>query len=128
MSDNKLILVVDDDPDLVEAISMKLENENYRVTKAYDGIQAWEKIKEERPDLIILDVMMPRKDGYKVCDELKNDPEYKDITVVLLTAVGSAVTSTSYTHRDGRTTLADEYIPKPVDLDKLMEIVKDYTS
>ncbi len=128
MSENKLILVVDDDPDLVEAISMKLENENYRVAKAYDGVQAWEKIKEERPDLIILDVMMPRKDGYKVCDEIKNDPEYKDITVVLLTAVGSAVTSTSYTHRDGRTTLADEYIPKPVDLDKLMEIVRDYTS
>ncbi len=128
MSNNKLILVVDDDPDLVEAISMKLESENYRVAKAYDGIQAWEKIKEERPDLVILDVMMPRKDGYKVCDEIKNDPEYKNLTVVLLTAVGSAVTSTSYTHRDGRTTLADEYIPKPVDLDKLMEIVKDYTS
>lgn len=127
MSEKKHILVVDDDPDLVEAISMKLENENYKVTKAYDGVQAWERIKEDRPDLIVLDVMMPRKDGYKVCDEIKNDPEYKDITVVLLTAVGSAVTSTSYTHRDGRTTLADEYIPKPVDLDKLMEIIRDYT-
>ncbi len=127
MSEKKHVLVVDDDPDLVEAICMKLENENYKVTKAYDGVQAWERIKEDRPDLIVLDVMMPRKDGYKVCDEIKNDPEYKDITVVLLTAVGSAVTSTTYTHRDGRTTLADEYIPKPVDLDKLMEIIRDYT-
>lgn len=126
MSDKQLILVVDDDPDLVEAVSMKLESENYRVAKAYDGIQAWEKIKEERPALVILDVMMPKKNGYEVCDELKNDPEYKDITVVLLTAVGSAVTSTNYTHRGGRTTLADDYIPKPIDLDKLMEIVKDY--
>ena len=126
MSDKRLILVVDDDPDLVEAVSMKLESEDFRVSKAYDGIQAWEKIKEERPSLIILDVMMPKKNGYEVCDELKNDPEYKGITVVLLTAVGSAVTSTNYTHRGGRTTLADEYIPKPIDLDKLMEIVKDY--
>jgi len=126
MSDEKLVLVVDDDPDLVEAVSMKLESENFQVAKAYDGIQAWEKIKEEKPALIVLDVMMPKKNGYEVCDEIKKDPDYKDITVVLLTAVGSAVTSTSYTHRGGRTTLADEYIPKPIDLDKLMEIVKDY--
>ena len=126
MSDKRLVLVVDDDPDLVEAVSMKLESENYRIAKAYDGIQAWEKIKEEKPALVILDVMMPKKDGYQVCEEIKQDPQYKDITVVLLTAVGSAVTSTNYTHRGGRTTLADEYIPKPIDLDKLMEIVKDY--
>lgn len=126
MSDKQLILVVDDDPDLVEAVSMKLESENFRVAKAYDGIQAWEKINEERPDLIILDVMMPKKNGYELCDEIKKDPEYKDITVILLTAVGSAVTSTNYTHRGGRTTLADEYIPKPIDLDNLMETVKYY--
>ncbi len=127
MSDKQLILVVDDDPDLVEAVSLKLESENYRVAKAYDGVQAWEKIKEEKPKLVILDVMMPNKDGYAVCDEIKKDPQYKDITVVLLTAVGSAVTTTKYSHRGGRTTLADDYIPKPIDLDKLMEIVKDYT-
>ena len=126
--DNKtLILVVDDDPDLVEAISMKLESENYRVTKAYDGMQAWERIKEERPHLIILDVMMPNKNGYQVCDELKKDPQYSNITVVLLTAVGESVASTKYTHMDGKTALADEFIPKPIDLDNLMEIVKDYT-
>jgi len=127
MDDKKLILVVDDDPDLVEAISMKLASENYRVAKAYDGLQAWDKIKQERPHLIILDVMMPHKNGYAVCKELKNDPQYKNITVVLLTAVGEAVTSTNYTHMDGKTALADEFIPKPIDLDSLMEIVKDYT-
>jgi len=127
MNDKKLILVVDDDPDLVEAVSMKLASENYRVAKAYDGLQAWDRIRQERPNLVILDVMMPNKNGYTVCNELKKDPLYKDITVVLLTAVGEAVTSTSYTHMDGKTALADEFIPKPVDLDSLMEIVKDYT-
>ena len=126
MNDKKLILVVDDDPDLVEAISMKLESENYRVSKAYDGIQAWDRIKQERPHLIILDVMMPNKNGYQVCDELKKDPQYSNITVVLLTAVGDAVTSTKYTHMDGKTALADEFIPKPIDLDNLMEIVNYY--
>ena len=126
MSDEQLILVVDDDPDLVESISMKLESGNFRVNKAYDGIEAWDKIKEERPDLIVLDVMMPRKNGYELCKELKNDEKYKDITVVLLTAVGDAVTTTTYTHMDGKTTPADDFIPKPIDLDKLMEIVKEY--
>jgi CheY-like chemotaxis protein len=127
MANDKLILVVDDDPDLVEAIGMKLESKNYRVAKAYDGIEAWDKIQEERPDLIILDVMMPRKNGYELCDELKNNPKYQDITVVLLTAVGSAVTSTRYTHQEGMTTLADDYIPKPIDLDKLISMVDDFT-
>jgi two-component system alkaline phosphatase synthesis response regulator PhoP len=125
MSDKQHILVVDDDPDLVESVTMKLESKNYRVTKAYDGIEAWEKIKDDRPDLIILDVMMPRKDGYVVCDEIKKNNKYKDITVVLLTAVGDAVTTTNYTHFGGKTTLAEDFIPKPINLDKLMDIVKE---
>lgn len=125
MSDKKLILVVDDDTDLVEMISMKLESENFQVAKAYDGVEAFEKIKEEKPALIILDVMMPRKDGYALCDELKNSEDYKDIVVILLTAVSDAVSSTNYTHMGGKTTLADDYVPKPIDLDKLMEIVRD---
>jgi DNA-binding response OmpR family regulator len=128
MSDNKRILVVDDDPDLVEAISMKLESKNFNVSKAYDGVEAWDKIKAERPDLIILDVMMPRKNGYELCDELKKNPEYEDIIIILLTAVGSAVSSTSYTHYGGMSTLADDYIPKPIDLDKLVSMIDDYLS
>ena len=125
MSDQQLILVVDDDTDLVEALSMKLESENFSVAKAYDGIEGFEKIKEQRPALVILDVMMPRKDGFQLCDELKNDDTYKDIPIILLTAVADAVNSTNYTHMGGKTTLADDYVPKPIDLNKLMEIVRD---
>jgi len=125
MSDKQLIMVVDDDPDLVESVSMKLESKNYAVVKAYDGVEAFDKIKQQRPALIILDVMMPRKNGYELCDELKKSDEYKDIIVVLLTAVADAVPTTKYTHMDGKTTLADDYIPKPIDLDKLMSIVRE---
>jgi len=125
MSNDQLILVVDDDTDLVEMVSMKLESQNFRVAKAYDGIEAMDKIKAERPDLIILDVMMPRKDGYTLCDELKTSDDYKGIVVVLLTAVTEAISSTNYTHMGGKTTLADDFVTKPIDLDKLMEIVKD---
>lgn len=123
MAESKYILVVDDDPDLVEAVSMNLESKGYEVGKAYDGVEAWDSIRAKRPDLVILDVMMPRKNGYEVCAELKADADFKDIPVVLLTAVGSAVTSTTYTHADGMQVEADDYVAKPVDLDKLVSIV-----
>ena len=125
MSNKKLILVVDDDTDLVEMVAMKLASKNFRVAKAYDGVEAMAKIKEERPALMILDVMMPRKDGYTLCDELKKSDEYKGIVIILLTAVTEAIASTNYTHISGKTTLADDFIPKPIDMDKLMEIVED---
>lgn len=125
MSDKKLIVVVDDDIDLVEALAMKLESLDYAVAKAYDGVEGFEKIKAQRPALVILDVMMPRKDGYQLCDELKKSDDYKDIPVILLTAVTDAISTTNYTHMGGKTTLADDFISKPIDLDKLMEIVAD---
>ncbi len=125
MSNDKLVLVVDDDPDLVESVSMKLESEGFQVAKAYDGVEAWDRIKDEKPKMLILDVMMPRKNGYELCDEIKKDDNFKDITVLLLTAVADAVPTTTYTHMDGKTTLADDFIPKPIDLDNLMEIVRD---
>ncbi len=125
MNEQKLILVVDDDPDLVESVSMKLEAAGYRTAKAYDGIEAMDQIKEEKPAGVILDVMMPRKNGWKVCEEIKTSSELKNIIVIMLTAVADAVQTTNYTHHDGKSTLADDYIPKPIDLNKLMEIVSD---
>ncbi len=122
--EKKYILVVDDDPDLVETIAIMLESNGFEVGKAYDGIEGEESIKKRRPDLIILDVMMPRKDGYKLCAELKSNPETQDIPIILLTAVGEAVPTTRYTHADGMATEADEYIPKPIDTQGLLEAVK----
>jgi CheY-like chemotaxis protein len=117
------ILVVDDDPDLVETVAMMLESKGCEVGRAYDGVEGEESIKERRPDLIILDVMMPRKDGYVLCAELKKKPETRDIPVVLLTAVGEAVPTTKYTHADGMSTEADDYISKPIDTEGLWNIV-----
>ncbi len=122
----KYVLVVDDDPDLVETVGLMLESNNYEVGKAYDGIEAEASIKSRRPDLVILDVMMPRKDGYKLCAELKKDPATKAIPIVMLTAVGDAVPSTSYSHYEGMTMEAEDYIEKPVDTKKLLETVKSF--
>lgn len=124
----KYVLIVDDDPDLVETVGMMLESKGYEVGKAYDGVEGKESILKRRPDLVILDVMMPRKDGYKLCSELKKDGETKDIPIILLTAVGEAVTTTSYTHAEGMSTEADEYIPKPVDAQYLVQTVEGFFS
>jgi DNA-binding response OmpR family regulator len=96
------------------------------VGKAYDGVEGEESIKRRRPDLLVLDVMMPRKHGYKLCAELKADKATRDIPVILLTAVGDAVPSTTYTHADGKATEADEYIPKPVDAKTLVDTVESF--
>jgi DNA-binding response OmpR family regulator len=119
----KYILVVDDDPDLVETVSMMLDSKGCEVGQAYDGVEGEESIKKRRPDLVILDVMMPRKDGYVLCAELKANAETRDIPIVLLTAVGEAVPTTTYTHADGMSTEADDYIAKPIDTDGLWKVV-----
>ncbi len=80
MTDKKLIMVVDDDPDLVESVAMKLESKQLPGDQGLRRGRGLEKIKAERPALVILDVMMPRKDGYTVCDELKKSEETKDIS------------------------------------------------
>ena len=119
----KYILVVDDDPDLVETVAMMLESKGCEVGRAYDGVEGEESVKERRPDLIVLDVMMPRKDGYVLCSELKANSETSDIPIVLLTAVGEAVPTTTYTHADGMSTEADDYIAKPIDTEGMWEAV-----
>jgi DNA-binding response OmpR family regulator len=100
-----------------------LESKGCEVGMAYDGIEGEESIKERRPDLVILDIMMPRKDGYILCAEMKAQEQTRNIPVILLTAVGEAVPSTRYSHADGMGTEADDYIPKPIDTESLWEAV-----
>jgi len=118
------ILVIDDDPDLVESVTMILESKNHEVIQAYGGIEGLEKAKAEKPDAIVLDVMMPDTDGYAVCKELKGDPEYCDIPVLLLTAVVSQISSSTYTSRMGMETEADDYVDKPVEPGELAKLVE----
>jgi len=119
----KYILIVDDDPDLVETVSMMLESKGFEVGKAYDGIEGEEAIKKRRPDVLILDVMMPRKNGYQLCKELKSNKWTNEIPIILLTAVGEAVPTTSYSHAEGMAVEAEDFIPKPVDAATLVEAV-----
>jgi len=124
MSEKKRILVVDDEPDFASIVQGNLEKEGFEVDVAYDGVEGLEKVKQNPPDAIVLDVMMPEKDGYAMCSDLKGDPATADIPVVLLTAVASRVTSTRYSHYDGMSTEADDYIPKPASSEDIVESVR----
>ena len=119
----KRILVVDDEPDFASIVQTNLKSEGYAVDVAYDGVQGLAKVKENPPDLIVLDVMMPEKDGYKMAKELKQSPETEDIPVIMLTAVGDHVTSTRYSHADGIGMEADDFLPKPASAEEILESV-----
>jgi len=86
LSNRKKILLIDDEPELVKAIEIRLKSTGYDVSVAYDGRTGIDKVKEIKPDLIILDLLMPITDGYAVANELKDDPETKHIPIIILTA------------------------------------------
>jgi len=124
----KKILLVDDDPDLLNAVRMILEAKNYEVAAAYGGVEGLQKARTENPDLIVLDVMMPDKDGYAVCKELKSDPQLSRIPVLLLTAVVSHISTTRFTQQMGLETEADDYIDKPVEPEVLVKRIETLLS
>ncbi len=117
----KKILLVDDEPDLTMILKHHLKTEGYEVEVAYNGVEAIEKVKASIPDAIVLDVMMPEKDGFAVCSELKGDEKYEDIPIIMLTAVSDHVSSTQYSHAHGMDMEADDYIAKPASPEQIIE-------
>jgi two-component system alkaline phosphatase synthesis response regulator PhoP len=124
MSPQKRILVVDDEPDFTAIVQGYLEREGFQVEVAYNGEEGLQKIRANPPDAVVLDVMMPEKDGYTVCKELKKDEQTRNIPVILLTAVASHVSSTRYTHYDGMSTEADDYLSKPASAEDITKSLK----
>ena len=124
MAGKKRVLVVDDEPDFVAVVKRNLEAEGFEVEEAYDGVEGMKKVQADPPDAVVLDVMMPEKDGYEMCAEMKGDERYAGIPIVLLTAVASQVPSTRYTHFSGMTMDADEYLPKPASAEQISRSLK----
>ena len=119
------ILVVDDDPDILEAISMILESQGYNVVTARDGVEGLANLKAENPDLLILDLLMPKMDGFAVCKELQ-DPrwaKYKDIPILILTSVREEASRRRYELETGLELDVDDYVEKPISPDILLERV-----
>ncbi|MBI4707096.1 MAG: response regulator [Candidatus Omnitrophica bacterium] len=116
----KKILLVDDEPAFVDMLKLRLESNNYDVVVAYDGQEGLKKIELENPDLVILDVLMPKLNGYDCCNIIKNNPEFKDIPVIFLT-VKAGDEDNALVRKVG----ADNFIVKPFDPHKLLSRIKD---
>ena len=102
------ILIVDDEPNIVLALELLMKKEGYEVHAVDDGERAVQAAKELRPDLILLDIMMPKMDGYEVCQRIRSDALLKDISIIMLTAKGREVE-----REKGMALGADHYITKP---------------
>jgi two-component system alkaline phosphatase synthesis response regulator PhoP len=124
MNAKKRVLIVEDEPDYASIVQGYLEKEGFEVDIAYNGIEGMEKVAANPPHAVLLDVMMPEKDGYKLCRELKRDSRYAGIPVILLTAVADHVTTTRYSHYDGMSTEADDYIEKPASADRIIQSLR----
>ncbi len=119
------ILLVDDDPDILDALTMILESQGYQVVTARDGIEALANLKVEKPDLLILDLLMPKMDGFAVCKELQ-DPrwsKYKDMPILILTSVREEASRRRYELETGLELNVDDYVEKPIAPDILVERV-----
>jgi len=117
----KRILVVDDYPQVVEVLKIRLESAGYEVLAAYDGQEALNVARREHPDLILLDVLLPKINGYKVARLLKFDKKFKEIPIIMLTSRAKQADAEL-----GIEAGANEYIFKPYNPAKLMEMIAKY--
>lgn len=116
---NQTILVVDDEQDLLDLIEYNLKKEGFDVLKAENGVEALKVAKESLPNLVLLDIMMPKMDGLEVCDKMRSDANLKHIPIIFLTARGDEKTEV-----EGLDTGADDYITKPISTTKLISRIK----
>ena len=119
------ILIVDDDPDILDALTVILEAKDYQVITARDGVEGLANLKAEKPDLLILDLLMPKMDGFAVCKELQ-DPrwsKFRDIPILILTSVREEASRRRYELETGLELDVDDYVEKPIAPDVLLERV-----
>ena len=115
-----VILIADDDPEILTMLGIRLSKKGYEVLEAVDGNQTLNLARKHRPDLVLLDVMMPGKNGWEVAKELRSDEAFANVGIVMLTAIGEKVnemTSPLYG--------ADGYVDKPFDFSELEQKIKD---
>ena len=120
------ILVVDDDPDMRDAITIILESRGYQTVTAQDGVEALANLKAEAPDLMMLDLLMPKMDGFAVLKELQDArwAKYREIPILILSSVREEASRRRYELETALTLAVDDYIEKPITPDILLERVE----
>lgn len=115
------ILVADDEPHISRALSFVLQRGGFSVDVAGNGEEALQKIRNERPTIVFLDIVMPKKSGLEICKEIKNDPELKDTFIIILTAKGQELD-----RRDCMSAGANDYLTKPFSPREVLERVRTF--
>ena len=123
MSSKAKIMVVEDNIDEAKMIKMILEPEGYEVVTALNGKEAKEKMKKEKPDLVLLDVMMPEMDGFTFCSWVRSNKDYKDLPVILLTGVAERIRDSKYPLNGVLRADADDYLEKPLKPEVLLDTI-----
>ncbi len=121
----KKILVIDDEPDFVEMITMTLESADFEVISAYSGDVGLEKAREEKPDAIILDIMMPEKDGFITCKELKAGSDTEHIPILILTGIREHLSNSRYAKSMGLSLEAEDFMEKPINPKEIIKRVNE---
>lgn len=120
MAEKPYILIVDDDPDILEAVTTILETQPYRLKTARDGKQCMTLINEEIPDLLILDLLMPRMDGWGVIREMRSEPKFSKVPIMILTTVIEDASRRRYELETNMAMDVQDYVQKPVRPDELI--------
>jgi CheY-like chemotaxis protein len=124
VAEQPLILIVDDDPDILDNIVTVLETRPYRLATARDGKRCMEMVKEDLPDLLILDLLMPRMDGWGVIREMRSEPRFAGVPIMILTTVIEDASRRRYELETGISMDVQEYIQKPVAPSELIRRVE----
>ena len=120
------ILLIDDDVDFVESTKIVLESKPYQVIVAHEGNEGLEKARKEKPDLILLDVIMPVKDGFTAAEQMKADPQLNKIPIIMLTGFAAKRAGTAIPVSRGLALETEDYIDKPVTPDELLARVEKH--
>lgn len=120
------VLLIDDDPDFIAGVKLILEENDFDVTVSYTGEDGLSSVFNGRPDIILLDVMLPGKDGFSVCKEIKENEKTSGIPILMLTSVGEKITEGEYAKAVAVTHHADDYIEKPVEPRELLKRIRKF--
>jgi len=125
MNRQPVVMVVDDDPDILDAITTILSTQPYSLVTSRDGLECLDKVRAQMPDLMILDLLMPKMDGFAVVRELRGNPKYSAIPILILTSVREDASRRRYELETGLAMDVQDYVEKPISPQELLDRVKN---
>jgi two-component system sensor histidine kinase/response regulator len=125
MNKQPVVMVVDDDPDILDAVTTILSTQPYAIVTARDGLECVDKVRAQIPDVMVLDLLMPKMDGFAVVRELRQNPKYASVPILILTSVREDASRRRYELETGLAMDVQDYVEKPVSPQDILERVRN---